>query len=277
MTTEEQRRDGIASAAAMLTWAMRITVLLLLLIIASFRALAGWQMIDYYPGYSITPEPDRSLTFPPSDNHAHYPAFLVWHQPEPMDLSNATISCTFTLTASPDATFRFGGQGTWNTGSRPPHTRLYFATVDGYDNEGPATNYWFNGASMVVISNNTGTATLTATLDHFGGWTHGQGSTNGFWEAANHAVAVGICFGGGSYYDIGLSLTSGAASLQIESFTVTPRYRLKIEDSQISVTGGYWNDSYQIQHGLIDWVEFGTLSGTNRIPATEGFFRAIRL
>jgi hypothetical protein len=199
--------------------------------------LSGWTGIDYYPGYNFFPVQTKpgevcAFDFPESALHAHYPAFLVQTNAGCFSLSNRTVTATFRLDCSTDAVFRYGGQGYWNNGGLPANTRLFFSTVTGYDNNGPATNYWFN-SGWVELNTNTGTASLSATLTNAAGWSDGQGTSdsNAFWKASGIVVQVGVCFGGGNYYDIGDAMDSGTATFHLLGFStggVAPPTNLSI-------------------------------------------------
>jgi hypothetical protein len=258
------------------------------LLISTLLAHAGWYGLDFSPAYAIfdaTPSGSElaDFNFPPQSLHAHFPAFLLHEQAAPFDLRGTTITCTFDLTnVTPETLFVFGGISSFNKGPTPPHARLFFSTVSGYYNEGVATNYWFhNNGSYAVITNNMGVATLTATIDHWGDWTDNKGGSlsNAFWDAAGRAVQVGMCFGGGYYFDVGIAVSAGNATFRLLSFTVKPSYRLKIEreTAQVSVADGFEANSYQIEESddLVSWCSAGVISGTNAITAMPNhFYRA---
>lgn len=185
----------------------------------------GWTGIDYYPGYNFFPVQSQSnevcsFAFPDAALHAHYPAFLVQTNATPFSLSNRTAAVTFSLDCSSNAVFRYGGEDFWNIGGLPANCRIFFSTVDGYDNNGQATNYWFNSA-WVELSTNTGTASLSATFDNPADWAGGQEeiNSNAFWHASASVVQIGLAIGGGNYYDIGAAVTSGTATFHLLSFS----------------------------------------------------------
>lgn len=193
---------------------------------------ALWVGIDFFPGYNyfpVTTQPGEicSFAFTPAPAAAHYQAFLVETNLAPISLQNCTVTATFSLECSPGAVLRFGGMYLWNPGPPlPPNVRLYLATVTGYDNEGLASNYWFNSA-WVELSTNTGTATLTASLADSTGWTD-SGAQNGrggdFVSATGSVREIGLAIGGGSFYDIGCAMQTGNAgtvTFHLLSFTVS--------------------------------------------------------
>lgn len=216
---------------------MKSFVALFLILVVGARGQPDWTGIDYYPGYNFFPVARQagevcSFSFPAPGAGDHYPAFLVETNAASVSLSNRIITATFSLECSPDAVLRFGGQGRWNLGPMPPNTRIYFSTVTMYNNGGTPTNFWFN-STWVELTNNTGTATLSVTLNNPSAWTdsYGESESNAFWNAAANVREVGVCFGGGDFYDIGDAMVSGTATFHLLSFstsTVAPPTNLAI-------------------------------------------------
>lgn len=224
-----------------------------------------WQRLDYYPGYSWSPAAAGTFTFPDAAVHSHYPAFLVVTQVQAMDLSNAVIRCRFTVEGA--ATFRYGGEGSWNLGPRPASVRLFFSSDIGYDNNTPApTNYWFNTPWSAVT--NQGIVTLEARLDHAGEWTDAMGGNDvaAFWTCARHVQQVGVAFGGGNFYDVGVAVVTGSATFRLLEFTVTPRFSMT---SDLRIIGGFSQATYRVYRSddLEHWSCW-----TNGI--SPGFYRA---
>lgn len=171
-----------------------------------------------FPPYQIHPVPSNSFEFGGS-----YPAFFVVTQAQTMNMSNSTISLTFTLSNSEDVVFKYGGQDVWNSGL-PANARLFFGTVPGYHNQGTgSTNYWFN-SQWVEIGTDTGTVTLTDSF-HREDWSDAGGCADcppvtdeDFWYAVANVREMGLSFGGGSFFDIGITTTAGSSILTVESF-----------------------------------------------------------
>ncbi len=191
--------------------------------------LICWQLISYYPGYTFSDAGAGSFTFPDVATHQHYPAFLVCTQAQSMNLSNATVVATFTVEADPGTEFRYGGEGNWNIGPMPASARFFFSAVAGYNNAGTgSTNYWFN-SNWVEVTN--GTATLIATFNP-ADWTDAGGCNEcppiaeaNFWYAVANVREVGIAYGGGDFYDIGIATSNGSASFSLDYFGVTPKFK----------------------------------------------------
>lgn len=195
--------------------------------------LISWVLINHYPSYASFSDaspvaPDlATCTFPT----AHYPAFLVCTQAVGMNLSNETVMATFTVEASPDAVIRFAGEGVWNFGPRPASARMFFSSVTGYNNQGTgSTNYWFN-SQWVEISTNMGIAMLIVTFTP-SDWTDAGGcnacpppTEDDFWFALSNVHEVGLAFGGGDFYDVGIAATSGSVVFHLNSFAVAPKFK----------------------------------------------------
>jgi len=192
--------------------------------------LICWQLINHYPTpYNFADAspvyPDvATCTFLP----AHYPAFLVCTQSSGMNLSNATISATFTVECSPDAVFRCGNEGFGNTG--PASARLFFGSVVGYANQGTGSTQWWFNAQSVEISTNTGTAALAATF-HPEDWTDAGGclecpsaTDSDFWHALVNVHEVGIALGGTVFWDTGIATVEGSAVFHLNYFGVYPKF-----------------------------------------------------
>jgi hypothetical protein len=244
---------------------------------------SDWTGIDYYPGYNFFPVETQSgdvcsFAFPDASSHAHYPAFLVQTNAACFSLSNRILTLTFLLECSTNAVFRFGGEGSWNTGGFPANTRIFFSTVTGYDNEGAGTNYWFN-STWVELSTNTGTASLSVTLTNAASWSDGQGGSdsNAFWRASSNVLEVGVCFGGGSFFDVGDAMISGAAVFHLKSFSIVPpQFRIYIDGDQLTIRGNV-NLDFMIEHSddMVLWLDYGSARLDEPVTVEKsGFYRA---
>lgn len=227
----------------------------LLIALSLFSAKAEWRLLQYYPGYVPGAAPATngaiaSFVFPPSAQGQLFPAFLVYVQGTTMDLRDTQLACSFLLNSSSNAVFRFGGQGTWNNGPTPPHCRLYFSSLVDYSNVGYGTNYWFH-KSRVNITNTLSVSNLTAMLTNHMDWSDGQGQSNSnAWQyAASRAKTVGLAFGGGSFYDIGIAMVQGNADFNLLSFTCNPPFR-------VQMIGRFEGNNYGVEYStnLAHWT-----------------------
>ena len=188
--------------------------------VKSEAAAQQFQLLNYWPGYAWAPLPSNTLYFP--RRGGSFPAFVLLTNATPQDISGGSITATFRIVSSPDAAFTFGGEGRWNTGTTPPHARLFFSSYHGYLNEsGCPECFWFSGDGWVQITN--GVFTITATFDP-SRWTHSYGQTNAaaFHAALTNCIEAGVCFGGGSFYDIGVGTTNGTATFEMLALDFIP-------------------------------------------------------
>ncbi len=189
-----------------------------------------FSLLNYYPGwYFATQIQANTFSFPYRGQWpiGSFPAFVVLTNAIPQDISSGAITATFRVMATEDAVFRFGGQGSWNTGPTPPHARLFFSARLGYNAEdGCPKCSWYSADGWQPISN--GVFTVTASLDPLR-WTDSGAALNGtpppvttFQEAITNVIEAGICFGGGSFYDIGVGMTEGQATFEMLSLDFLP-------------------------------------------------------
>jgi len=138
------------------------------------------------------------------------------------DLTGKTFFANYTVAASPDCVFWFGGQGRFNNGPLPPNTRFFFSTSSAtYSLKAAQQNedaYWFS-TNYVMLTN--GTFFLITTIDPTT-FSNAQGHTGTEHSAAFSAAVAnvrqaGLCYGGGSFSDVGCSVSPGTATFQLNS------------------------------------------------------------
>lgn len=163
-----------------------------------------------------------TFSFPQTGNNVAYPAFLTTTTVSDHlgNLTGQTISATLTLAVTGNPGFRFGGQGVWNFGSLPANTRLFISTSSApYSNAGynacPSC-YWWSGVAWTQISATTGTATLQDTFDP-SHWSNANGQSGSsmpteFANAIANVRQIGLAYGGGSFYDVGIAITNGTGT-----------------------------------------------------------------
>ncbi len=176
-----------------------------------------------------------TFSFPfASVNHPSLPAFLTTTSVSSLlgNLTGKTVSATISVTVAGAPVFTYGGQGTWNTGSLPANSRFFFSTsANTYtlsqSNNNP-TNYWWSNPVSVVLDDQTGTALLTVSLDP-GNWSDGSGQFGsdplampGFVSAVQNVGQIGLAFGGGSFFDVGVALvpSTGTADFHLLDYQV---------------------------------------------------------
>ncbi len=167
-------------------------------------------------------------------SHPSLPAFLTTTSVPTLlgNLTGKTVSATISVTVTAAPEFTYGGQGTWNPGTMPANARLFFSTsANTYTlsqaNNNP-TNYWWSNPVSVVIDDQTGTALLTVSLDP-GNWSDGAGQFGsdpnamaGFMAASQSVGQIGLAFGGGSFFDVGVALVpnTGTSDFHLVDYQV---------------------------------------------------------
>ncbi len=136
------------------------------------------------------------------------------------DVSGKTITATFTVTASSDAVFIYGGEP---DGSGAGSTvRLFFESNNG---KFAYTNYWWsNPVHYSFVDGTSATVTLTVPLAP-GNWSDWNGQSDSsvaaaFAQALTDVNQIGLSFGGGYFFANGVGVSPGSASFSLTSYTV---------------------------------------------------------
>lgn len=189
--------------------------------------------------YNPSSAPNQTFQFPTAKRNVAFPAFLTTTTVTNVlgDLSGQTITATITLSVTGNPQFCYGGNtpwSSWNLGGLPANTRLYFSTnPSAYNLNDAAQNesdYWWSSApsAWTVISAATGTVTLTDTFDP-AHWSNAQGHsasdpnyTAAFQSAVANVRQIGVSFGGGSFFDVGIAVlpNTGTAIFHLVSYDV---------------------------------------------------------
>lgn len=135
------------------------------------------------------------------------------------------LTCTFSI--SGDETYIYRGQNVWNNCPLPVNVRFFFSSqTNTYDVPFAGTHpqdYWWS-ATSTQIRNGTQTIAAVVTPDKWsnalGCW--GTNCLDGFNQCVLNAKRVGIAFGGGCFYDVGIALTNGTATITIQDFRINP-------------------------------------------------------
>lgn len=149
------------------------------------------------------------------------------------DLRDKTIvlHCTLETMWNPDFVFGGGVSPKWNLGNNPPSFRVFmcgnsrpFRVAESNVDQ---LNYWWSQQSVSMDwMEESGSVTLTVAVSE-SLWTaaHGQSSVDfpeQFSEFLSRVKQVGIMFGGGSFYDVGVAIMpiTGLATFTLNSFEV---------------------------------------------------------
>lgn len=195
------------------------------------NSIDKFSVITYYPQYYFTTTVSNKFSFPSYPliyPITGFPAFIVKTNLNPQKISGV-LKATYKVAASENVVFRFGGQGNWNTGPTPPHARLFFSSKIGYRNNDPCPECsWWSQDGWQTLSN--GAYTIQALLDYTK-WTDsyaGQ-SSNNFSRALTNVIELGLSFGGGSFYDVGVA--ADKAEFEMLSMQDIEPIQIKLESS----------------------------------------------
>lgn len=236
-------------------------ILSLILSVAGMRG-ADFSLLNFWPGYAWAPLPSNTLSFP--YRGGSFPAFAILTNATPQDISGGAITATFRVTASPDVAFTFGGEGRWNTGTLPPHARLFLSSYHGYLAEsGCPECFWWSRDGWIAITN--GVFTITADLNP-ARWTHAQGQTNAaaFLATLTNVIECGVAFGGGSFFDIGVGVTNGVAAFEMLALDFLPA------TGPLSLNLSNGLNRVESSTDLIDWQDYALRTGPGVMKLSVG-------
>jgi hypothetical protein len=142
------------------------------------------------------------------------------------NLTGKTVSATMSLTASGPVTYGFEGSSQ-NNCTQPASAWLFFSTDSRTYSPNTAgrneTGYWWSHDVSVPMSGSISGATISVALVP-GNWSDANGhmgSDQAYTAGFNSAVAgvkqIGVSFGGGCFFDVGIGMTSGSGSFSLDS------------------------------------------------------------
>lgn len=144
------------------------------------------------------------------------------------DLTDKTVSATMSLTASGPVTYGFEGSSQ-NSCTTPANARLFFSTDSKTYSPNTAgkneTGYWWSHDVSVPMSGSISGATISVALlpQNWSDANGHMGSDPAYTAGFNAAVAgvkqIGVSFGGGCFYDVGIGMTSGSGSFSLDSIS----------------------------------------------------------
>jgi hypothetical protein len=147
------------------------------------------------------------------------------------DLTGQTISVTVSVKDDPSTTWQYGGS---TCGTTPPSVRLYFDSngVPGYGgangNGGFYTQFWWSNpssATVTSITSSDGSATFTFDVPvnpaQWSDWNGQAGTTvpDAFATAAVHVKDVGLSFGGGCFFENGVTSANASGTFTLTGFS----------------------------------------------------------
>ncbi len=140
------------------------------------------------------------------------------------DLSNKTVTATFTVSGTNPVFTYYGDGQSWNSCGTPASVRFYFQG----NTNGPFaySKYWWSNPESATLASAVGqTVTLTVPVDasDWSNWAGQLGSSapDQFDAAAADVSGIGLSFGGGCFFANGVGLSSGSAAFQLSSYSVS--------------------------------------------------------
>lgn len=173
-----------------------------------------------------------TFTFPLSGNNAAYAALLTTTTVGDVlgNLTGQTVTATVSVTVTGDPDFVWGGLlSGWNPTGLPAHARLFItSSAAAYSNPGykacPSC-YWWSGPAWVEISPLTGTVGISDTFDP-SHWSNANGQSGTslppeFAAVVANVRQIGLAFGGGTFYDVGVAVLNGTGggTFHLQNFT----------------------------------------------------------
>lgn len=155
----------------------------------------------------------------------HKPVYCVFVT-EPVTDHLHELTCTFSVQG--DEAYAYRGQHVWNTAPVPANVRFFFtSSTNVYNVPYAGTHqheFWWSFDAAAYISNGTQTIWTSIAPEHFSS-ALGCKATNcveAFIGCVQNAKRVGLSLSGGNFYDMGIALTNGTATIQILDFRVNP-------------------------------------------------------
>ncbi len=165
---------------------------------------------------NFTNQPNTALLV--TENKAQFPTLLG-------DLSGKTVSASFTVSGLTDgASFRYYGEP--NECGTAANVRYFFETSNaGGFNE---THYWWSNPVSINLNTVNGLTSLPAVSftgknwsDYYGNFGNKSAYAAGFNAAVSNVTMIGLSFGGGCFFENGVSTTNGSGTFTLNTFTVS--------------------------------------------------------
>ncbi|MDE2105925.1 MAG: hypothetical protein KGL39_52370 [Patescibacteria group bacterium] len=198
-------------------------------------------------------------------------AITTTNQPDVIgDLHGKVLHISVSMVQSNSPAFGFPGAGDWNRGNQPANFRVFFCqqvtpycTLLDEQTNYTLTCWWCStGYSLVGLTQTNIGLDMESTS-----WSATLGQSryaysNEWNYALSHVGQIGVMFGGGSFYDVGVYITNNAsAKFSIDSFYA--------QDKNIDppiFTNGMWQ---------LTWPQYGSLQTSTDLVhwADCNFFR----
>lgn len=137
------------------------------------------------------------------------------------DLTNRTMSATFSVTnMTLGAYFLDQNNGGCSAG---PTVRLYFTSAGtGSSGQEFYTTFWWSNPVAVTLTNNgSGVVTAPLTPANWSDWNGQPGSVvpDAFSAAVSKVLSVGLSFGGGCFFENGVTTSDGSGTFNLTHFS----------------------------------------------------------
>lgn len=234
----------------------------LLFMLLATVANAQWYANSVW-AYPV-PVDGMTLKIPTSHDRVSLVGFLTTTNNQAIlgNLKGGTITATVQISTTNSPIFWWGND--CHSGIRFPNFRLYFTTTSEVYTLGHANanerEYWWAREAFAEVKQ--GTVTLTAQLDPKL-WSNSQGHngddpiyTVGFLSAAARVAQIGLSFGGGCFYDVGVGIYNpdnpdSGATLQVMEYRVDrPRLVMIGLEPRLDGIG-----LIQYSDNLLDWAD----------------------
>jgi len=148
------------------------------------------------------------------------------------DLSGKTLNVAVSVSGGTTGTFKYqNGDGC----TYPANVRFYFTSPRASGTTGPGTTgfytqfWWSNPANVQLLTENQGPTPISAVVSDPNEWSdwNGKGAasslevTEAFMVAIHNVQTVGLSFGGGCFFENGVTTTDGMGTFS-STFTETP-------------------------------------------------------
>ncbi len=194
-----------------------------------------WSAYYWNPSGNALGGPQAAGTGPGSASAPFSPGYLALvttsAQSLTGDLTGHTIHITLNVKNDPSIIWQYGGT---TCGSTPPSVRLYFdsngvpGTGGANGNGGFYTHSWWSNPSSATITSITSSdgsqsATLSVLVDptQWSDWNGQSGTTvpDAFGAAAADVQDIGVSFGGGCFFENGVTSADGSGTFALSSFS----------------------------------------------------------
>ena len=199
-----------------------------------------WDVYYYNPsGQALYQQPaGTSASFPLQEGSAYVTRMTSGDKSLTGDRLGGTVTATVEVTGLTGGWTYNGDGSSWNPCGTPASVRLFFSSYSSAAGtpQPPAqaggsgypgvvfTKYWWSNPESVTMDQISGSQyQLTAVLTPaaWSDWNGQVGSSvpDAFNAAASHVASIGVSFGGGCFFENGVTSTDGSGQFQLSGFS----------------------------------------------------------